>query len=86
MIPVTVLWRLIAYVATVTVIVGLMRWTRVEPAGARAQSKPAPTQTKLQNLVMMLPFRFFFLLDAEALMAGFARIGHLLERCLPILA
>ena len=82
MIPVTVLWRLIAYVATVTVIVGLMRWTRVEPAGARAQSKPAPTQTKL----MMVTFLSFLLLGAEALVAGFAGIGHLLERCLPILA
>ena len=82
MIPVTVLWRLIAYVATVTVIVGLMRWTRVEPAGARAQSKPAPTQTKL----MMVTFLSFLLLGAEALVAGFASVGHLLERCLPILA
>ena len=82
MIPVTVLWRLIAYVATVTVSVGLMRWTRVEPAGARAQSKPAPTQTKL----MMVTFLSFLLLGAEALVAGFASVGHLLERCLPILA
>ena len=86
MIPVTVLWRLIAYVATVTVIVGLMRWTRVEPAGARAQSNPAPTQTKLQTKLMMVTFLSFLLLGAEALVAGFASVGHLLERCLPILA